>query len=167
LSDQLLGEATLADPGLAAEQEDAPTAGEDVVETGDELSQLALAAHKGAAWSLGCRLLRRQVETRVLREYRPLELAQPLARLDPQLPDECPAGVLVGLQRVRLAVRAVQGQHQLRPQALSVGMLADQRLQLPHHLGMTTERQLHLEHCSSAAARRSSSRAISRCAKGS
>jgi hypothetical protein len=60
-----------------------------------------------------------------LGEYRPLELAQTLSRLDPQFVDQCPAGVLVGLQRVRLAVAAVEGQHQLRPQTLSVGVLGD------------------------------------------
>ena len=87
----------------------------------------------------------RSRQRRVLREYRPFELAQPLARLDPQLLDQRPAGVLVGLQRIGLAVRAVEGQHQLRPQTLPIGVLCDQRLQLPHHLGMTTKRQLRLD----------------------
>ena len=143
LCDQLLGQAALADPGLADKQEQPAAACEGVIETADELSQLAVATHKGAPCGLHCRLvrrrlLRRQVEFGILGEYRPLELAEPLTRLDAQLPDQCPAGVLVGLQRVRLAVRAVQRQHQLRPQALPVGVLADQRLELPHHLGMTT-----------------------------
>jgi hypothetical protein len=44
-----------------------------------------------------------------------------------------------------LAVAAVEGQHQLRPQTLVVRVLADQRLQLPHHLGMGAERQLRLD----------------------
>ena len=85
------------------------------------------------------------MEFRVLREYGPLEFAEPLAGLDPQLLDQCPAGVLVGLEGVGLAVRAVEREHQLRPQALSVGVLADQRLELPHHLGMAAERQLRLD----------------------
>ena len=84
-------------------------------------------------------------ECRVLREDRLLELAQPLARLDAELLDQRPARVLVGLQRVGLAVRAVEGQHQLRPQALPVGVLGDQRLQLPDHLGVAAERQLGLD----------------------
>ena len=147
---QLLGQAALADPRLADQQEQAPTAGEGVIETADQLSQLGIATHKRLAWGLHRRVGRhqlgcRQLKLRVLREYRPLEPAEPLARLDPELLDQSPARLLVGLQRVRLAVRPVQGQHQLRPRALSVGVVADQRLELPHHLGMTTERQLRLD----------------------
>ena len=73
---------------------------------------------------------RREVERRVLGEYRPLELAQTLAGLDAELLDQRPARVLVGLQRVGLAVGAVEREHQLRPQALAVGVLGDQRLEL-------------------------------------
>ena len=80
MRDQLLGEAALADAGLADEQEQAPAAGEGIIETADQLGQFALAAHERAARGLRRRLgrrrlLRRQVESRVLREYRPLELA--------------------------------------------------------------------------------------------
>ena len=130
-------------PGSPTSKNSRAVAREGMIETVDKLSQLALAAHKGAPCGLHCRpvrrwLLRRQVEFGVLREYRPLKLAEPLARLDAKLPDQCPAGVLVGLQRVRLTLRAVQRQHQLRAQPLPVGVIADQRLELPHHLGMTT-----------------------------
>ena len=80
MCDQLLGEAALADAGLADEQEQPPAACEGVIETADELGQLALATHKGAPCGLHRRLarrrlLRRQVEFGILREYRPLELA--------------------------------------------------------------------------------------------
>ena len=74
-----------------------------------------------------------------------LELAQPLARLDSKLFDELPARGLVGLKRVRLAVAAVESEHQLRPQGLPVGMLDDQRLELGDHLGVAAERQLGLD----------------------
>ena len=81
MCDQLLGESALADTGLAHEQEQPSAAGERVIETLDELGELALAAHERAARTgddaIGCRrLLRRcQLQSRVLREDRPLELA--------------------------------------------------------------------------------------------
>ena len=71
---------------------------------------------------------RRRRQRRILREDRPLERAQPLARLDPELVDERAARVLVGLQRVGLAVAAVEREHQLAAQPLAVRVLGDQRL---------------------------------------
>jgi hypothetical protein len=81
LCDHLLGEAALADAGLADEQEQAPPAGKGIIETPDQLGQLARAAHKRAARGLQCRLACRrrlrggEMELRVLREYRSFELA--------------------------------------------------------------------------------------------
>jgi len=77
---QLVGKAALADPGLAGHQEQAPAAREGVIETAYELGEFALAAHKRAARTLRSRLghlrlLHRELESRILREYRPLELA--------------------------------------------------------------------------------------------
>jgi hypothetical protein len=51
---------------------------------------------------------------------------------------------VIGLQRVRLPVTAVESEHQLRTEALPVGMLADQRLELWHHLVMAAQLQLRL-----------------------
>jgi hypothetical protein len=84
-------------------------------------------------------------EPGILREDRALQLAQALSRLDPELLDELAPGVLVGLERVGLAVASVQREHQLRAQALPVGVLGDQRLELPHDLGVTAERELRLD----------------------
>ena len=59
-----------------------------------------------------------------------LELSEALARLEPQLLDQHGPGVVVRLKRVCLAVAAVEGQHQLRVQALAEGVLRHQRLKL-------------------------------------
>ena len=67
-----------------------------------------------------------------------------LAGLDPQLFDQRPARVLVSLQRIRLALAPVQGQHQLRAEALAVGVHADQRLEPTDQLAMAAKRQLGL-----------------------
>jgi hypothetical protein len=79
VGDQLLGEAALADTGLPGQKDEAPSAGQGLIEAGAKLGQLALAAYKGAARGLRCELARRgllyQVEFPVLREDRPLELA--------------------------------------------------------------------------------------------
>ena len=92
-------------------------------------------------WSRLRRLQHRQRERRVLRQDRSLQLPQPLARLDAELLDQLAAGLLVGLQRVGLAVGAIQGEHQLRAQALAERVLGDQRLELSDHLGVPAERQ--------------------------
>jgi hypothetical protein len=97
----------------------------------------ALASRRG----LLRRLQHRQRQRRVLRQDRALQLPQPLARLDAQLLDQLAAGVLVGLQRVGLAVRAVEREHQLRAQPLAERVLGDQRLELSDHLGMAAQRQ--------------------------
>jgi hypothetical protein len=55
LSDHLLGEAALADPGLAAEEAEPSPAGERILERGGELGQLGLAADERAPCRLGRR----------------------------------------------------------------------------------------------------------------
>ncbi len=91
------------------------------------------------------RLGRRRGELRRLGEDRPLELAQPLPRLDAELLDQAAARVLVGLQRVRLAIAAVQREHELPAQALAVRVRGDQRLELADHLRVAPQRELGLD----------------------
>ena len=88
--DQLLGQAGLADPGLADKQEQAATAGECIVQSGDELGQLGLAADERAARAR-CRGPRRRLlagrcepKSGILVEYPPLELAQPAPGSSPR-----------------------------------------------------------------------------------
>src|SRR5204862_1408352 len=74
-TDQLLGEAALADPRLADEQEEAAMPGQHILEPREQLGQLGLAADEGAP----CRLLRRpglrgELERRILAEDRLLQL---------------------------------------------------------------------------------------------
>ena len=107
-------------PGSPTEQEQAPRPAKASSRPRGQLGQLALAAHERAARRSPARArpppaLGRQVESRVLREDRPLELAQPLARLDAELLDQRPARVLVGLQRVRLAVASGRGRASAAP----------------------------------------------------
>jgi hypothetical protein len=63
----LIGEPALADPGLTGEQEQAPAAGERVVDTAEERGELTLAADKPPARRAG-RRLGREVEARILPE---------------------------------------------------------------------------------------------------
>ena len=99
---------------------------------------------------------RRRGERRLLRQYRPLELTEALPRLDSELLDQCAAGVLVCLQGVSLAFAAVKREHQLPPEALSIRVVGDQPLELPHQLGVAAERELGTVGSSSAATRSSS-----------
>jgi hypothetical protein len=73
---------------------------------------------------------------------RALQLAQRLARLDPQLANERPAPVLVDLERLRLPPDAVKGEHQLGAQALAQRMLSDEPVELGHEIQVAPECQL-------------------------
>ena len=90
------------------------------------------------------RLRRSHGKVGILRKDRALEVAQTLARLDAQILDQGLASVLIGLERSRLPLAAVQSEHQLGTESLPVGVLADERLELPDQLGMAAERQLCL-----------------------
>ena len=70
------------------------------------------------------------IERRILAQDRLLELAQRGARLEAELVHERPARVLVGGERVGLAARAVEREHELTAQSLAERMLADERLEL-------------------------------------
>jgi hypothetical protein len=63
-------------------------------------------------------------------EHRLLQLLQLRSRLDAQLVHERPAGVLVDVQRVGLAARAVEREHELAAQALAQRIPGDERLEL-------------------------------------
>ena len=121
-------------------------AGHRVLETCGQLGQLAFAADEAAGDQLRRRCLRHRgaIEPRILVQDRVLELAQPLARLDPELLGQRAAGVAIGLQRVGLAVAAVQGEHQLRPEALAIGVLGDQPLEPLEQLRVVAQRQFRL-----------------------
>ncbi len=122
-----------------------------------QLSELALAPHEHGAGrnaqrarerAGGWRLQRgggRRRERGVLREDRALELAQVLARLDPELADQGGAGVAIGLQRIGLTARPVQRDHQLAAEALAVRVLGDQRVEPADRLLVSAQRQLGLD----------------------
>ena len=79
-------------------------------------------------------LATRAEQRRIALEDPLLQLDQRLARLQPELGGEQPARPLIGLERIRLAPRAVQSQHQLTPQPLLERMLGDEPLELCHQL---------------------------------
>ena len=83
-------------------------------------------------------------ECGIVLEHRLLQPPQALARLDAQVLDQRMARVLVGLQGIRLPVAAIQREHELRAQALAVRMLADERLEAAHDLGVAAEREVRV-----------------------
>ena len=85
---------------------------------------------------------RREVERRVLLEDRVLELLEAGARLEPQLVRQHAPRAAVGLERLSLARRAVQRQHQLAPQPLAQRVLGHQRLELTDEPRMAPRGQL-------------------------
>ncbi len=103
-----------------------------LVRDGDENRPLRDLADTG-----GCR--RFEIQRRVLPKDRLLQLLERRARIDPELVDEGPARVLVGVQGLRLPARPVQRRHQIPPQPFAERVLGDQRLQLPDQLVMAPE----------------------------
>ena len=87
----------------------------------------------------------RELERRVLAQDRALQLLQRRARLDPELVDEHAAGGLVGGQRLGLAARPVEREHQLAAQALAEGVLRRQRVELRDQRGVAAEREVGVD----------------------
>src|SRR3954466_13640000 len=101
------------DPALAAAGEQPPAPRRCVVERGRELVDLAVASDEEAGGaSAGSRLDRAGVERRVLPQDCLLELLQLSARLDAQLLDERHPRIAVRLERLCLATRPVEREHQ-------------------------------------------------------
>jgi hypothetical protein len=84
-------------------------------------------------------------EVRILAEYPGLQVLQGRTRLDAELLHQGVSGPSVRLQSLGLATRPVQGQHDLGPQALPVGMLGDEGAELAHHLGVAPRGQVGLD----------------------
>ena len=101
-------------------------------------AQLALASgeQRRAALELDRQLddRRRRVEARVLGEDLLLQALQLGPGLDPDLLDQRLARLAVGLERLRLAPGAIEGEHPLGVQALAQRLLGDQRLEPGDHL---------------------------------
>ena len=74
-----------------------------------------------------------------------LQALELFAGVQAEVVDEHVAGVLVLGQCVGLPAAAIQGEHQLRPQTLAVGMLDDQRAELGHDLAMATQREIRVD----------------------
>ena len=146
MCDQLLGEAALADAGLAGEQEQMSAATNRVVEAAEHLVQLRLATDEFPPVFLAQhrRRLDDRVQRRVLTEDRLLEVTQSLARLDPELLDEDATSVPVGLERLSLAPGAVEREHQLAPEALAQRVARNQGLEVPDDI-CAAEGELRLD----------------------
>ena len=107
-------------------------------------SDLLLSADEGRGGTRqdetrGCLVRRLDRERGIVAEDRPLELAQLGARLDPELVAELRMGAAIRLERVGLALRAVESEHQLPPDLFAVGVPDDQRRELRDECNVVTE----------------------------
>src|SRR5262245_10083260 len=102
---------------------------ERVPEARNELLELRASADERSALILARRFRDRcRVERRILVEDRLVQVAERATRLDAELLDERAPRVLVRGQRLALSPRAVEREHQLRPQPFAERALHDQRL---------------------------------------
>ena len=86
-----------------------------------------------------------ELELGVLLEDRLLEPPQRLAGLEPELVGQLLTGGAVDVQRLGLAARAVERQHELAAQTLAQRVRRDQRLQLADQVGMPAAGQLGVD----------------------
>jgi hypothetical protein len=82
-----------------------------------------------------------ELEPGVLAKYRRLQALQARARFDPQLLDHLPARRLVCAERLRLAIAAIQREHQLTPEALLPRLLLDDRPELANQRSVLAKAQ--------------------------
>ena len=80
-----------------------------------------------------------EVQRRLLPKDRPLQLLERSTRFDPELVDEGPARILVGVQGLRLPARPVQRRHQIPPQTFAERLLGDECLELSDQLVVAPE----------------------------
>ena len=110
------------------------------------ISGPAGAGRGGTATGRGRRRLgQQQVERRILREHRALELLQLATGLEPEVLHQRPPGVAERVERLGLAAGSVEREHQLRVEPLAVRVLGDQRLQLAGHGDVLTQLELDLD----------------------
>ena len=86
-----------------------------------------------------------EIECRVLRQDRLFELAERAVGLDSELVHQRPSCRLIGSERLCLSPRAIEGEHQLRSEALSEGVLGDERLELAGELGVTSRGEVEVD----------------------
>ena len=85
------------------------------------------------------------LETRVLAKDRLLELLKAWAGLDSEVLHERLPRVPVDLEGLRLPTAPVERQHELRPQALTGRMLANQRLDVCNELACQAQREIGVD----------------------
>jgi hypothetical protein len=81
----------------------------------------------------------------LLAQDRRVQLLQGRRRLDSELLDEHLAGLLVSLERLRLASASVQREHELAARALAQRVLANDLLELPDELGRAAKLEMRLD----------------------
>ena len=86
-----------------------------------------------------------QVESRVLLEDRLVQPAKRTTGLDSELLHQARASGRYDCERVSLAARAVQGQHELAAQSLAQRVCAGEALQLADELVMVAQHQIELD----------------------
>jgi hypothetical protein len=74
-----------------------------------------------------------------------LEALQRFAGLDPELVHQFMPGMLVGVERVRLTVGAIEREHLLGAQPFPEWMLADEHQQLTEDLLVTSQREIAVD----------------------
>ncbi len=80
-----------------------------------------------------------------MREDRPFELLERGSGFDPELVDQPTARPLIALQRIRLAPRPIQREHQLGMEALVQRMLRHERLKLADQRRVPAEREVRVD----------------------
>ena len=74
-----------------------------------------------------------------------MKLLEVAARFDPELLDKRPACVPICVERLRLPSGAIQRKHHVRAKTLPHRMALDERLELPHELGVPAGLEIRID----------------------
>ena len=98
-------------------------------------------------WQAGAcrRRCRCDLQRRILAKNQRLQLLQLSRGFDPELLHQQLACIAIRLQRVGLAARAVEGQHELPAKALAEGMLGDEALELGDEVGRPAQLEIGVD----------------------
>jgi hypothetical protein len=86
-----------------------------------------------------------RTERGILREDRMLEALKPLPGLEPEFLREQAPPLLIDVESLCLAPRAVEGKHQLSSQSLAKRVLADERVKLGDQFRVPAQREVGVE----------------------
>jgi hypothetical protein len=158
LREEALDDRRLADARVAGDEHQPPLTGQRLLQQPCQMIELSLAPvwrdHRPGQQhrrktnrkpSRGRGRLRGDVERGILLQHSPLELPQAHGWIDAELVGQHASESLIALERLCVAARSVQSEHQLSSEAFAPRMTTHQSLELRHELTVSGKCKIGLD----------------------